>query len=675
LDAIRIGLWKLRVNIARYRKKEQPKEARNQNRRVEGSKKVWSQKEMHRSFAEVVMSGSASLSQGKKSDGEQKELEFDLPCFKVDVEPSLWLESCFIGRFSKLSNFQAVKESVVVGGYGSLSLSYLGENFMLLAGDGEISVAKVIDDNKEWFGDIFDSLVPWDNSFSVSGKVAWVRIRGLPLMFWNRQCFELIGELVGKFIEVDEATEAREILEFARLRIKIPAGGNANVVKSIIINDYRCRITFEEDTCLRFSQLGCSKCMEWGQLSEGSSEARYLVTDDEDVVESVFSDIGGEDDGAKGNLVLLEDPELVDFSSKVGVDLNVDLKEGVMPVLGSKNNEWERLGNQNRAWERMEMGGAFNGVQNHVSGGVNEGSSGEEGGWSDEFFCVGPTLAQVNVVGGAEQPLVSDPFADVADHVGFPATCDFGVGGEVNPSGVVLGGTPASDDAVAPTMSNTLPTEGWSNKAEMKVDGDTVLVTSMITVTTPLGHLLNASPCDEVKAAPVYRDEGLEVTGGRGLGYDEHLGGSPAVEGLPEAADGGKVDDANRSVGKESIGAVEMLFSAEATGGKRLGKTSFKTSLKNMRKKVAPSSLAGKRLETVVSSISDNDVRNCNNRYWLENKESKGQQIWNMGKVLGFSFAGKEEVVVKNLQALEARNRDNMLLKRKESVVFDDENN
>jgi len=46
-----------------------------------------------------------------------------------------------------------------------------------------------------------------------------------------------------------------------------------------------------------------------------------------------------------------------------------------------------------------------------------------------------------------------------------------------------------------------------------------------------------------------------------------------------------------------------------------------------------------------------------------------------MGKDLGFSFVGKEEVVVKNLQALEARDRDNMLLKRKESVVSDDENN
>jgi len=360
------------------------------------------------------MCGSASSSPGKKSDGEQKEFEDGIPCFKAEVEPSLWLESCFIGRFSKLSNFQAVKESVVVGGYGSLNLSYLGENFMLLAGDGETFVAKIIDGNKECFGDIFDSLVPWDNSFSVTGKVAWVRVRGIPLMFWNRQCFELIRALVEKLIEVDEATEARETLEFVRLRIKIPAGGSANVVKSININDYRCQITFEEDMYYPYSQLGCNKCMEWGQLSEGISEARYLVTDDEGVNESVFSDLGGEGDGVKGNIDLLEDPELVEYCSKVGIDL----KKEEVPVLGSQNSEWERLGSQNRAWERMEVGGALNGIQNHVSGGVNEGSSGKEGGWSDEFICVGSTLAQVHLVGGAEQSLVSDPIVDVAEHVG-----------------------------------------------------------------------------------------------------------------------------------------------------------------------------------------------------------------------------------------------------------------
>ena len=251
----------------------------------------------------------------------------------------------------------------------------------------------------------------------------------------------------------------------------------------------------------------------------------------------------------------------------------------------------------------------------------------------------------------------------------------------MSPSGVALGGTTTSDDAVlvslAPTTTDALPTEGYSSKVEIKVNDDIVLVTSTTTVTMPIGHHLGASPCDEVVAEPVYRDEGLEVTGGRGIGYEESMGDSPVVGGSVEVADGGELDGVNRSVGKRSVRTVEMVFSAEAAGGKRLGKTlsSSKTNLKNMGKKAAPSSLAGKRLEIIVSSISNNDVRNCNNRYWLENKESEAQKIWNIGKDLGFSFAGKEEVVVKNLQSLEARDRDNMLLKRKGSVVSDDENN
>ncbi|KAL9319924.1 hypothetical protein ACSQ67_011763 [Phaseolus vulgaris] len=180
----------------------------------------------------------------------------------------------------------------------------------------------------------------------------------------------------------------------------------------------------------------------------------------------------------------------------------------------------------------MKMGDAFNGVQNHVSGGVNEGSS-EKRGWSDEFFVLGLLWPKYTWLVGRSGHWFRT-------HLRTWRTI------YVNDNG---------DDT------------SWA----------------------PAG----ASPCDEVTAAPVYGDEGLEVTGGRGLGYDEHLGGSPAVEGLSEAANGGEVDDANRSVGKESIGAIEMVFSAEATGGKRLGNTSSKTSLKNMRKKVASSFFGG----------------------------------------------------------------------------------
>lgn len=68
---------------------------------------------------------------------------------------------------------------------------------------------------------ILESLVPWENSFLVTEKFVWVRVRGLPLVFWSRQCFELIETLVRTLVEVDEAIVAQETLEFARLRIRI----------------------------------------------------------------------------------------------------------------------------------------------------------------------------------------------------------------------------------------------------------------------------------------------------------------------------------------------------------------------------------------------------------------------------------------------------------------------
>jgi len=61
----------------------------------------------------------------------------------------------------------------------------------------------------------------------------------------------------------------QETLEFARLWIRIPIGGIANLVKSININNYSCQIIFEEDICFPYPQTRCGKCMNWGLMSEG----------------------------------------------------------------------------------------------------------------------------------------------------------------------------------------------------------------------------------------------------------------------------------------------------------------------------------------------------------------------------------------------------------------------
>jgi len=98
------------------------------------------------------------------------------------------------------------------------------DNYVLLSCNEDGLIGKLIEKNKDWFAGMFVSILPWDESFAVNERYAWVRCRGLPLQLWSNQCFESIRALVGKVVEVDQATLAREVLEYVRFRDRIPAG-------------------------------------------------------------------------------------------------------------------------------------------------------------------------------------------------------------------------------------------------------------------------------------------------------------------------------------------------------------------------------------------------------------------------------------------------------------------
>ncbi|KAK7347588.1 hypothetical protein VNO80_22123 [Phaseolus coccineus] len=106
----------------------------------------------------------------------------------------------------------SIKESFFLGGFSCVRLRYLGEKFILLSCEEEGVIGKLIEDNKDWFDGMLDSVVPWDDSFVVKEKLLW-------------------------FIKVDEATVRREVLEYVRLCITIPVGEKATLVKEVQINN------------------------------------------------------------------------------------------------------------------------------------------------------------------------------------------------------------------------------------------------------------------------------------------------------------------------------------------------------------------------------------------------------------------------------------------------------
>ena len=75
--------------------------------------------------------------------------------------------------------------------------------------------------------------MPWDDKFAVEDKHVCVRCRRIPLKFWNKQCFEQVATLVGSLVEVEIATLEQEVLEYARLKVRVPLVGEARTVHNV----------------------------------------------------------------------------------------------------------------------------------------------------------------------------------------------------------------------------------------------------------------------------------------------------------------------------------------------------------------------------------------------------------------------------------------------------------
>ncbi|RVW16323.1 hypothetical protein CK203_067824 [Vitis vinifera] len=65
---------------------------------------------------------------------------------------------------------------------------------------------------------------------------AWVRIVGLPISLWNRDILSKIGEGCGGFVDIDEKTERKEELQWARIRVRINGGKIPKMVEICVEN-------------------------------------------------------------------------------------------------------------------------------------------------------------------------------------------------------------------------------------------------------------------------------------------------------------------------------------------------------------------------------------------------------------------------------------------------------
>ncbi|ESW33234.1 hypothetical protein PHAVU_001G053800, partial [Phaseolus vulgaris] len=303
LSLIWIEAWKLRH-------KETRKE-RNESHRTMQLKYEWRQKDHRLTYAQAVGKENQKRTQG------------------VVVQSGIHTrvkEDC-------------VRQSFLMEGYNFNRMRYLGGLYVLLSGESDEALQKSIEDNKETFAEFFDSVVPWDNSFVVEDKVVWVRCRGIPLKFWNKNCFKQVATLVGALIEVDVATLQQKVLEFARLKVRVP-----------------CRERFpklvEQDDCM--NKGGEDNFYENGMLEKKKGNvANKCATASEECDLITNGPVAQRREGYEFSVFMDQDPEDVE-NEQVGGATSKCFSEVQCNAI---NDDWE--------WWHDIPGEQFSGMQSH----------------------------------------------------------------------------------------------------------------------------------------------------------------------------------------------------------------------------------------------------------------------------------------------------------------------
>jgi len=226
LDQIYIGSRKLYVNIPKYRryqygpKKEEQRALRELLRerqviarkrdtkedeivRKHGGKEIWVEKSRNRTYAEAVT--------GEYQDG-WKGL-----AFKTQHLSLPWMKRSVVGTHGDGMDFDMLGEELVKGGMLMIRARFLGDNLVMITPrEGEV-MEVIMKNNKEWFDVVFTDVKPWSLDSGASHKSVWVKCYGVPLPFWNKDCFsKVVGEIskAAKLVSIDNFTLTWEVQEY-----------------------------------------------------------------------------------------------------------------------------------------------------------------------------------------------------------------------------------------------------------------------------------------------------------------------------------------------------------------------------------------------------------------------------------------------------------------------------
>jgi hypothetical protein len=89
--------------------------------------------------------------------------------------------------------------------------------------------------NKGWWDQCFEKIIPWPPQILSESRDIWIQIFGIPLHAWEENSFKSIAIRFDVFLDFDEATIGKQLLDVARVKLRTVRRGMIDTVLQIVV--------------------------------------------------------------------------------------------------------------------------------------------------------------------------------------------------------------------------------------------------------------------------------------------------------------------------------------------------------------------------------------------------------------------------------------------------------
>jgi hypothetical protein len=216
-----IGSFKLRVNLSKFKRNEEPDKKEGVQRVKLG---VNPRAQEGRSFKQALVTkevvsnadpGECSKAREAMISEGVKEVVWEV---EVEEERAAMLTGAYVGYLTEEKEAKSIQNNFIMSGFQGLRVAAMGFKQVLLWSEKVGEVKEVIE-SVGWWCSLFERVVPWSPELVSNQRVTWLRCYGVPTHAWGVDLFRALAFKHGRFIEVDESTKLFQRCDVARVKV------------------------------------------------------------------------------------------------------------------------------------------------------------------------------------------------------------------------------------------------------------------------------------------------------------------------------------------------------------------------------------------------------------------------------------------------------------------------